>query len=438
MRYTYCVDRQGMVMPELLDRIDQLYRAESAKVLAALTRIFGVENIELAEDTVQEAFSKALKHWKEHGEPKNPGGWLMQTAKNHAIDVIRANKNKHRFADDLTHFLESEWTLARTVEREFSEEAIKDDTLRMIFWCCHPNMKPENQLPVILKLLCGFSLNAISRALLVPEETIKKRLHRTRNQLKLYAFNQPSPEHIEQALDTVHVSLYLLFNEGVYCSDGKKAIDIDFCREAMALVGVLVETPHIANRETLALYALMHFHMARLEARTDADGNPIPLDLQDRGLWDPNRVGMGQQYVALATLNMHETLSDTGRFCCEALIAQEHCIAKTFELTNWQKVEAYYSRLIDVSASPIAKLNQAIAIAYQGDEQRALQRVAAIQAKHGMEHSHLPFAILAHIHAKSGNSAEAYQFAEEAKRRGGTQQEQQLMLAQIERLLVRE
>ncbi|PMN72155.1 RNA polymerase sigma factor [Enterovibrio norvegicus] len=423
-------------MPDLLDRIDRLYRAESAKVLAALTRIFGAENIEFAEDTMQEAFGKALKHWKAHGEPENPGGWLMQTAKNHAIDVIRANKNKHRFSDDLSQFLESEWTLTRTMEREFSEEAIKDDTLRMIFWCCHPNLKPENQLPVILKLLCGFSLSAISRALLVPEETIKKRLHRTRNQLKQYPFKQPSPAHIEQALDTVHVSLYLLFNEGVYCSDGKKAIDIDFCREAMALVGTLVEAPHIANRETLALYALMHFHMARLTARTDANGHPIPLDLQERGLWERDTVRMGQQFITLATLNMPDTLDGAGRFCCEALIAQEHCIAKTFELTNWKKVEAHYARLIDVSASPVAKLNQAIAIAYQGQEKRALQRVAAIQAKHGMEHSHLPFAILAHIHAKSGNRAKAYQLAEEAQKRGGTQQEQQLMLAQIERLLV--
>ncbi|MDD1780999.1 RNA polymerase subunit sigma-24 [Enterovibrio sp. ZSDZ35] len=415
-------------------RLEEIYRQESSKILAALIRIFGVENVELAEDTLHEAFGKALVHWKENGEPENPGAWLMLTAKNHAIDVIRKHRNSVEFADDLSLLLESEWTLVSTVDKSFSEEALQEDMLNMIFWCCHPLVKVENQIPMILKTLCGFSLSAVSKALILPEETVKKRLGRTRQQLRKIPLNRPDADRMSQALDTVHVSLYLLFNEGLYSTDENTLIDVDFCKEAMSLLARLIAAPHVANRETLALYALMHFHMARLQSRVDEQGAPVPLDLQQRERWDRVHIQQGLQWLAFAKTG----LEDGGikyRFMLEAMIASEHSKAASFGDTNWQEIERLYDALYGVTASPVSLLNQAVANAYLNDMEKAIALVKEVNDEKRLSESHLPDATLAHIFAKSGDETAARFHAKASMAKGGTQQEQQLMLSQIERLL---
>ena len=163
--------------------VAETYKTDSAKILAVLTRLFGPENFSLAEDVLQDAFSKALIHWKENGVPDNPSGWIIQTARNRAVDSFRSNKAKIKLSNDLAHSLSSEWSMGYTVDQEFTEHKIKDDQLRMIFMCCHEAIKPTNRIPFILKTLCGFSIPAISRALLIPEATVKKRLLRTKKQL---------------------------------------------------------------------------------------------------------------------------------------------------------------------------------------------------------------------------------------------------------------
>ncbi len=419
-------------MSSISETLSDLYRVEFSKILAALTRIFGVENIELAEDALQETFCKALLHWQKSGAPENPGGWLMITAKNHAIDVIRANKNKLKFADDLSFFLKSEWSLAYTIEQAFDEQAIKDDQLRMMFWCCQPSIKIDNQIPVILSLLCGFSLTAIARALLLPEQTIKKRLYRAKQQLKQYDFQLPNETQMAESVDTVLAVLYLFFNEGLHCSDGQKTIEIDYCTEAIALLNQLVDVPHIANRETLALYALMHFHMARIDSRVDSVGNAVPLDLQDRTLWNKALIKMGERILNLAGTAIG---NDWGRFYCEAKISQAHCTAATFMATDWPLIVSYYQQLIELTQSPLALLNQAIAKTYAGETQQAIVQVKSLLADGQLAASYLPYATLAHIYAKQGEQSQALAFAEQAKAKGGTPKEQQLMMQQIERLL---
>jgi len=419
-------------MNDIKTRIAQLYKTDSSRLLAVLTRIFGSHNFELAEDTLQDAFSKALIHWQQKGIPDNPSSWIIRTAKNQAIDTIRANKTKIKFADDLTQMLESEWSLGNTVDQEFKESNIKDDQLRMIFMCCHEDIKPESRIPFILKTLCGFSIQAIARALLLPEATVKKRLLRTKEKLKNHKFEFPMTDKLIEAMGTVHIVLYLLFNEGFYSSDAKQSINIMFCQEAIGLVNLLIAEPKIANQDTLALFALMHFNIARIDSKVDNDGFIIPIDLQDRKLWKKEYINTANQILNLADL---APLEASGRFFYEALIAKEHCQAIAFEQTDWDLIVEHYEKLIQITDSPIARLNQAIAIGYAGDTSAAIKLTESLDGHKALKYSHMPLAILAHLNAKVGDKKRAYQLASESKKRGGTPHEHRLMMHQIERLL---
>ncbi|SMF19927.1 RNA polymerase sigma-70 factor, ECF subfamily [Alteromonadaceae bacterium Bs31] len=413
--------------------LNRLYKSESSKLIAVLIRVFGPENIDLAEDTLQDAFNRALHNWREHGIPPKPAAWLMQTAKNRAIDIIRANKNALKFSADLSRYLESEWSLSCAVESEFKEEKIQDDQLRMMFMCCREDLSVANQIPLLLKLLCGFSTTAVSRALLIPEATVKKRLLRTRQQLKGAAFDMPPPEKMSSALNTVHTVIYLLFNEGFHSSGGKEVINRLFCMEALGLAKLLIETPAIANRDTYSLLALLNFHMARLDSRLDEQGQAIPLDMQDRRLWSKELVIQGDALLAKAREYVQDDAN--GRFFYEALIAREHCQSTSFDATNWPAIVYYYFKLIAITQSPLAMLNQAIAIAYSGSNELAIKRVTELQENKTFKNSHLPLATLAHLYAKAGSRQQAMRHAEAAMALGGTALEQALMLKQIERHL---
>jgi len=420
-------------MNEIKTIIAQLYKSDSARILAVLTRIFGSHNFELIEDTLQDAFSKALIHWQQKGIPKNPPAWIIQTAKNQAVDAIRANKTKIKFADDLTQLLESEWSLGNTIEQEFKESNIKDDQLRMIFMCCHEDIKPENRIPFILKTLCGFGIPAISRALLLPEATIKKRLLRIKEQLKSHKFEFPTPEKLVMAMDSVHTVLYLLFNEGFHSSDERRATNKLFCQEAIGLVDLLIDEPKIVNQDTLALLALMHFNIARIDSKVDKDGFNIPIDLQDRKLWEKTYFNSANQFLKLVSM---APPGASGRFLYEALIAKEHCQSVNFEQTDWSLIVEHYEKLIQITDSPVVRLNQAIAIGYAGDTKAAIKLTESLSSHKALKYSHMPLAILAHLYAKAGDKKRAYQLATKSKQKGGTPHEYRLMMHQIERLLL--
>jgi RNA polymerase sigma-70 factor (ECF subfamily) len=411
--------------------IEQLYKAESAKLLAVLTRIFGVHNFDLAEDVLQEAYSKAMIDWQRRQIPENPAAWLMTTAKNQALDKIRANKTKVKFSQDLSQYLDSEWTLAGTIEEEFTTPKIKDDQLRMIFICCHQSIKAENRIVFILKSLCGFSIRAIARALLLTESTVKKRLLRTREKLKQLSFELPCDDKLSEAMDTVHTVLYLLFNEGFYSTDTKNPINIEFCQEAIALVKMLINEPNMANQDTLGLFALMHFNIARINARVDEQGFNIPLDLQDRNLWQQAYMNTGDHILKMCS----KTSITPSRFYFEALIAQQHCCATTFAETNWSLIVGYYDDYINITNSPVAKLNQAVALGHAGKVSEAISRVELLQNHKALANSHMPLAVLAYLNAKVGNEKLAYQQADCAKKIGGTEHEHRLMMQQLQRLL---
>ena len=412
--------------------IGELYKTESAKILAVLTRIFGMHNYALAEDVLQDAFDKALSTWSEQGLPRQPSAWLLSVAKHKALDIIRANKTTTRFAEDLSLYLESEWSLGYTLDMEFGESHIKDDQLRMIFMCCRDDIKPANRLPFILRSLCGFSIPAIMRALMLPEATVKKRLLRVRQKLQSYALELPSPEQLAQRMDSVHTVLYLLFNEGFHSSDEAAPLRLELCQEAIALAHVLIDEPRFVNRDTVGLFALMHFHIARVQARIDGQGLIIPVDLQDRSLWEATYIDTANTLVSLAKSIKPGA---SGRFYIEACIAKEHCNAKRYEDTNWPRIVELYRDLVAIADSPVSRLNHAVAMAYAGDVRSAIEQVEQLSAGPLLVRSHLPMAVLAHLYAKQGNALKAHDALGRLKERGGTVHEHRAASAQVTRLL---
>jgi RNA polymerase sigma-70 factor (ECF subfamily) len=419
-------------MSSSAEAVERAYREHASRILAVLVRLFGTRNLELAEDVLQEAFRKALVAWEEGGVPESPAAWLMAAAKNGALDVIRGQRTQKRFSEDLASQLDSGWTRSYAVEQEFDESRIKDHQLRMIFMCAGEDLPPENRLPLILRTLCGFSIAAICRALVLPEATVKKRLLRTRERLEGRAFAFPPLERLPHAMDTVHTVIYLLFNEGFHASDGDAPMDLELCREAVHLATLLVDEPRVVNQDTLGLLALMNLHLARAGARLDGEGRAVPLDLQDRARWDVGQLALARRFLALAAA---APAGASGRFLIEARIAERHCAAATFAETDWRAIAALYDELVEATGSPIAELHRAVAIAYGGDVAGARAKVEALRARGALEGSHLPTAVLAHLAALAGDAVAARRFADESTRLGGAPHEQRSMREQVERLL---
>lgn len=449
--------------------ISVLYKEQSSKIMASLLRIFGQHNFDLVEDIMHDAFNIALTNWQENGIPNNPSAWLIQTAKHKALDIIRSQKNKLKLSEQLNHYLKSEWTISHTVDESFDEYFIKDEQLRMIFMCCNPEIQPKNQIPFILKVLCGFSNTAISNALLLPKETIKKRLVRTKLQFKklpnilatilpdnekfnltveqnsFSSENALDQEHYQQAIHSVHTVLYLLFNEGFHSSEHTVAIKKHFCLEATALLKLVVEQPILANKQTYALYALMHFHIARIDTRLDDEGGLIPLNLQDRSKWSPEHISKATYFLLKAknyghTQVMPENMSllsktSNERFFIEASIAEQHCISKTFKDTDWPTIVSFYQHLLVQTGTEITEVNYAIALGYAGNIDKAMAIMLKLSSSKQLAKTHIVEATMAHLSALSGKKEQAYAYAKASIEKGGTVREIQLMMQQITRLL---
>ena len=265
--------------------VEHFFRREAGRLVAVLTRFFGWRNFDLVEEMVQATLVDALQSWRARGIPENPSAWVHRVAKNKVLDSLRRTEIQRRVT--------LEWAANRPSPREgiddlFLDTSIEDSQLRMIFACCHPSLARENQIALTLKTLCGFGISEIARALLVPEETVKKRLQRATLDLVDHGVYLETPEHSQliERLGAVHQVLYLIFNEGHSCSKGEAAIRTDLCEDAAHLCYLLCSHPRFSTPTTRALMALMLFHAARLDARLDDQGSILLMEDQDRGKWD--------------------------------------------------------------------------------------------------------------------------------------------------------
>ena len=353
---------------------EHLFRRESGRLVAALTRIFGVHNLALAEDVVQDAFCRALEVWKVRGVPDNPSAWLMAVARNRALDVVRKQRTAQTFAPELARALESEWTLAPTVDEAFATSTIRDEQLRMMFSCCHPKLPQETQVALVLNILCGFGANEIASAFLIGRAAMEKRLARGKKVLagarRLFDL---SDAEFGQRLSAVRRALYLLFNEGYHGASAETPVRADLCAEAIRLTTLLLEMPAAAEPDTCALAALMCLHAARLPARVDAAGELSPFLEQDRTRWDAALVTQG-----LAWLDRAASGSVASAYHLEAAIAAFHANADSVEQTDWHAIVRLYDSMMKVAPSPVVALNRAIAIGQCDGPERGLQALHEI------------------------------------------------------------
>jgi RNA polymerase sigma factor (sigma-70 family) len=357
-----------------VDLEEHLFRRESGRMIAALTRIFGVHDLGLAEDVVQDAFCKALEVWKVRGLPENPSAWLMTTAKNRALDVIRRDRTARTYAPEMGRLLESEWTIAPAVDEAFAAPMIRDQQLRMMFSCCDPRLPEPAQVALVLNILCGFGAGEIAAAFLTGRSGIEKRISRSKKVLadakRLFDLTDSD---FAMRLSAVRRALYLLFNEGYHGASSESVVRIDLCSEAMRLTSLLREYPPADSPETAALASLMCLHAARLPARVDAAGDLQVLLDQDRSRWDARMVAEG-----LALLQRSAAGIEVSSYHVEAAIAAAHASAMSIDDTDWTLIVSLYDRLMTIAPSPVVALNRAIAVAQRDGAERGLEALHTI------------------------------------------------------------
>jgi RNA polymerase sigma-70 factor (ECF subfamily) len=358
-----------------MELTDHLLRHEAGRMVAVLTRIFGVHNLALAEDVVQDAFCRALEVWSFRGVPENPSAWLMTAAKNRALDMLRREHTARTYEPELTKWLQSEWTLAPIVEEMFTDNAIKDDQLRMMFSCCHPRLPEEAQVMLILHILCGFGVNEVANAFVTTYTAVEKRIPRAKKVLagSRRLFDTQVPADFSTRLPVVQRALYLLFNEGYHGASTEFAVRTELCQEAVRLARLLLSHPLAATPATHALAALMCLNAARLPGRIDAAGDLYSLADQDRSKWDQRLLSEGLELLELAASG-----SDLTDYHLEAAIASVHASAGRLEDTDWGQIVSLYDLLMSIRPSPIVALNRAIAIAQRDGPERGLEEINLI------------------------------------------------------------
>ncbi|HET7462907.1 MAG TPA: DUF6596 domain-containing protein, partial [Longimicrobium sp.] len=318
-----------------------LFRREWGRMVAALTRIFGVHHLALAEDVVQDAFCRALEVWKVRGVPRDPSAWLMATAKNRALDVLRRERTARAFAPELGRLLEDG---SMVLDDAFDAHAIRDEQLRMMFSCCHPRLSEEAQVALILDILCGFGAGEIAGAFLDGRAAVEKRISRGKKVLagSRRLFDLSDADFMAR-LSAVRRALYLLFSEGYHGASAGPAIRAELCGEAMRLVSLLREHPPAATPETDALAALMCLHAARLPERLDEAGDLHQLVEQDRTRWDAALLAAG-----LALLDRSAAGTEVTAYHVEAAIAAAHAAAPRLADTDWPTIVSLYDRLMRI------------------------------------------------------------------------------------------
>ena len=398
-------DAENIKVPQL---VDHLFRHESGKLVAILTRIFGISQLELAEDIVQETLLDALDKWSTRSIPDNPAGWLMQVAKRKTINELNRRQMMQRHEPEIAR---EQGTQFARIEEYFEDEVITDSQLRMIFVCCHPKLPIESQIALTLKSLCGFSVKEIAHSLLTTVSNINKRLYRARSRFREEGFTLeiPPPAELEDRLNAVCLSLYLLFNQGYQSSESEHLIRRDLCLEAISLCTLLVEAFPGESRIP-ALLSLMYLHAARFEARLDVDGAIVLLEDQDRSLWDKRLISAGLRYLQQASHGDHLT-----EYHLEAGIAATHCLAPNMDQTDWHRIAAQYDLLRQIKPTPIVDFNRAIVSYWTKGPTFALESLLKLQVSGHLQKYHLLPAGIGVMYNKLGQFEEARASFMEAK-----------------------
>lgn len=376
--------------------VDDVYRAESRRVLATLIRLLG--DFDLAEDAMQDAFAAALRKWPAEGVPQNPRAWLVSAGRFKAVDALRRRSRFDASQGELARQLEESAPAADPLDAE----PIEDDRLRLIFTCCHPALPGPARIALTLREVCGLTTEEIARAFLVPPATLAQRIVRAKGKIRDAGIPYRVPEvaDLPARLDAVLHVVYLVFNEGYSATGGDEVARADLSGEAIRLGRLVLEL--LPEPEAMGLLALMLLHEARRPARSTADGELVLLEDQDRALWDRDRIREGLQLVerALRTRRF-------GPYTLQAAIAAVHAEAPDAGATDWTQIVGLYDVLARVEPSPVVELNRAVAVAMRDGPEPALRLVNALLAGGELDQYHLAHAVRADLCRRLGRVDEA-------------------------------
>ncbi|MGW4483361.1 RNA polymerase sigma factor [Amycolatopsis sp. NPDC004368] len=404
--------------------VEAVWRIESARVIAGLARM--VRDVGLAEELAQDALVAALEQWPETGVPRNPGAWLMTTAKRRAIDQFRRNETFARKLDELGREQQLGEGVFPDFDEALDEEHISDDILRLVFTACHPVLPTQARVALTLRMLGGLTTDEIARAFLVKESTVAQRIVRAKKSLAdaHVPFEVPVGEERMARLSSVLEVIYLIFNEGYSATRGddwlRPALCDDALRLARVLSGLMPQEPEVHG-----LAALLEIQASRSAARTGPTGEPVLLMEQDRGRWDQLLIRRG-----LAALAQAESLADGayGPYSAQAAIAACHARARTADETDWARIAALYAGLAQLTPSPVIELNRAVAVSMAEGPEAGLALVDKLRDEPALANYHLLPSVRGDFLLKLGRRAEAKAEFERAADMTGNARERTLLL----------
>ena len=405
--------------------VDHLFRHHYGKMVSILTRIFGLSNIEIVEDAVQDTFTQAILKWRNQ-VPPNPEAWLTKAAKNRAIDLLRQIEAEQNRFDKITS-----GSSAIYLNELFLDHEIEDSQLRMIFVACHPKLDSKEQIAFALKTISGFSAREIAAALLTKEETIKKRLSRARNKIsnESITFDFPDQHEMPTRLARVMEVIYLTFNEGFHSNNKENLIREDLCGEAIRLCQLLLRKENLRTSKLYALFALMCFHAARLETKINDQNEIVDIINQDRSKWFAPLIVLGNDAMNKATEE-----SEFSSFHYEAAIAGEHLRASSFEKTNWQNILGWYKKLDELQSSEVSRLNLAIVNIQLGELTLAREILDQIKINELGQRAYLFYGCEAEYYKRKDNIVKARLCLEQAIDKVSNELEKRYLIKKREEL----
>lgn len=381
--------------------LEHLFRHQAGRMVAHLTRLLGPAHIDLAEETVQEAMLRALQSWPYQGVPENASAWLFRVAHNAAIDSLR----RSQVLGDKTDAIVAEISRSAAAPEDAPdiEEQLRDDELRMIFMCCHPDISKDSSVALSLKTVSGFSVREIARAFLADDSAIAQRLVRAKGQIRerRLTLDMPRGPDLIRRLASVLDVLYFMFNEGYTAHEGQDLIRQDLCFEALRL-GRLVCASSIATPRVHALVAMMALQAARLAARVDEAGDMVLLEFQDRARWDQNLIGLGFHHFERSLSG-----EDVSEYHVQAAIAATYARATEARPVDWNVILQLYDQLFSINPSPVVALNRAVVVAKVRGPAEALAAVAPLEGNTKLRDYYLLPAVRGHLLLELGRYDEA-------------------------------